>query len=290
VNRRLILAVATGQGYDRLVLEASLDLARLSPSHIEVLHPGIDPLTAIPLTGDPMSAGLVAEMMQSLERDSQRCQEAARGDFEAWCREHALKLPNSSAAERDSLAPTVSWASAIGRPSDIVVTRGRLADVIVTGHSTSSIDPEPIDLVNAALFWTGRPLLCVAPPSRPHLLTRPTILWNGSPQAARAVADSMFVLIRAASVGVLSILNDGSSPDADALVEALGRRGIEAKRHDVPPGDAPDGKRLFAAAMSMGSSLVIMGGYGHSRLREIVMGGVTRHAISQSELPLFIAH
>jgi nucleotide-binding universal stress UspA family protein len=290
LRRSLILAVVTGQGYDRAVLDASLDLARLAAGHIEVLHPAVDPLTAIPLMGEPMSAGLIAEMMQSLTQDCRRYQEKARNDFEAWCREQSLVGADSPASQCDGLLPTVNWVNAVGPPGDLVVAHGRLADVIVTGRSANSTDPVADDLVNAALFESGRPVLCVSSPTRPDLLANPTILWNGSSQAGRAVADAMNILAHAESVNVLSIADDGLIPDVDSLVEALGRRGIQAKRHAVPPGDAPDGKRLFAAAVSLGSSLVIMGGYGHSRLREMVMGGVTQHALAQSDLPLFIAH
>lgn len=287
MTRRIILALAAGNALDRVVLEASLDLARLDPAHIEVLHPSVDPLTAIPIAGDPMSGALVAEILETLEQESRRRHDLARRSFDAWRAEHALTLSGPGA---DAPGPTVSWHTAKGSPAEIAARRARLAGIIVVGRTPGSGDAGTDDLLQALLFETGRPVLCVPPPTRPRLLSRPAILWNGSPQAARAVGDAMPMLARAAAVAVLAITGEDADPDATALVEALERGGIAASRQDVAPGEASASERLFAAAMAFGASVVVMGAYGHSRLREMVIGGVTRHALSHAALPLFMAH
>ena len=154
----------------------------------------------------------------------------------------------------------------------------------------------PLDelVVEGALFDSGRPVLVVpyiqkAPLELGHVL----VCWNGSPNAARAVGDAMPFLRRAKQVEVVIVLGESGSsdeiPGAD-IGQHLARHGldVEVERLSAIKGDVPD--TILSHAADAGADLIVMGGYGHSRLREFILGGVTRGILRTMTVPVLMAH
>jgi nucleotide-binding universal stress UspA family protein len=149
-------------------------------------------------------------------------------------------------------------------------------------------------VIEGALFGSGRPVLVVpyiqkAPLELRHVL----VCWNGSPNAARAVADAMPFLRRAKAVEVVVVLGESGSsdeiPGAD-IGQHLARHGldVEVERLSAIKGDVPD--TVLSHAADTGTDLIVMGGYGHSRLREFILGGVTRGILRAMTVPVLMAH
>jgi nucleotide-binding universal stress UspA family protein len=149
-------------------------------------------------------------------------------------------------------------------------------------------------VIEGALFESGRPVLAV-PYIQKSAVTLDHVLvcWNGSPNAARAVGDAMPFLCRAKSVEVLIVLGEAGRSDeiqgAD-IGEHLARHGlkVEVERLTAITGDVAD--TILSHAADVSADFLVMGGYGHSRLREFVLGGVTRDILRTMTLPVLMSH
>jgi nucleotide-binding universal stress UspA family protein len=145
--------------------------------------------------------------------------------------------------------------------------------------------------LEALLLETGRPLLIPAAATPPaDFADHIAIAWKPTPQAARAVAFAMPLLAQAAKITILSVEEDDSRRDEAArLVRYLGWHGITANINRITAGSEGAPATLLTAAKAR-SGLLVMGGYGHTRLREWVFGGFTQGALDYAELPVLMAH
>ena len=145
--------------------------------------------------------------------------------------------------------------------------------------------------LNAALFETGRRVL-VAPLLAPTSLGRNiAIAWNGSAEASRAVANAIPFLTRSEAVIILAAETD-KTPHSTAgeLATYLAWHSIAAEIGDFSPERPSVGEALLGEATSRGADLLVMGGYSHSRMRQLILGSVTRHVLTAAELPVLMAH
>jgi nucleotide-binding universal stress UspA family protein len=176
---------------------------------------------------------------------------------------------------------------------EIAANEARTADVFVAMRPNGS-SPEPEHLIESILFGTGRHLLLVperktAPPTFGHVM----VAWNGSREAARAVAEAVPYLRKAETVSIVIV--DDTEPVGDQarlgkdLVEHLRHHGIGADVHRVTK-DGHVGSTLIAESERLKPDLIVMGGYGHSRLREWLLGGATYEMMHNAPVPLLIAH
>lgn len=182
---------------------------------------------------------------------------------------------------------------------DVVGTmklHARYADLTVVGQGLDLADA-PYDLAflpEELALGVGRPVLVV-----PRYGTfgtigqRALIAWNGSREATRAVHDAIPLLKLATKVTVLSIDPEGEPgprvPGADIALH-LARHGIAAEADWTPGLDIAVGDILLSRAADLGVDLIVMGSYGHSRAREMVLGGATRHVLKQMTVPVLMSH
>ena len=176
-----------------------------------------------------------------------------------------------------------------------VVTRHALcADLVVAGQPHAS-DWSGGALVVNVLIETGRPILFAPSVGRFESVgERVTIAWNGTREAARAAYDALPLLTEASKVSVLVVESgrrpsrDGLSP-ADDLALVLARHGVEAKARRIARGETSVGDDLLSSLVDEGSDLLVMGCYGHSRIREMLFGGVTRHVLQHMNIPVLMS-
>lgn len=176
-----------------------------------------------------------------------------------------------------------------------IVERARHASVTVVGQAAHDREEElPGDeLVHQLLLSSGRPVLVVPETEPPSAAPggRVLVAWNGTREAARAVADAMPVLAKARAVQVVSA--GQQNRDFDTLTEIgrhLARHEVSAHCRVLPGADHDVGAAILSAAADFRADLLVMGGYGHSRLREVVLGGATRHVLRHSTLPVLMSH
>jgi nucleotide-binding universal stress UspA family protein len=177
--------------------------------------------------------------------------------------------------------------------ANIAVREARAADTFVALRPNGAMDPERI--VEAILFGSGRHLFLFPEVERPKVaFDRIILAWNGSRESARAMAEGMPFLLGASEVTVTAIADKRVRED-DALVGAdavrhLQHHGIEAALHRVIDRKNDPGATLIAEARRRKADLIVMGGYGHLRLRERLLGGVTYDLMHESPVPILIAH
>lgn len=182
---------------------------------------------------------------------------------------------------------------------DVVVAarlQARYADLTIVGQG---LDVEPTLSELAALpeelvLGVGRPLLVVP---RYGVFTtigeRVLIAWNGSREATRAVHDALPILKRAHTVTILSIDPEGQPadrvPGAD-IARHLARHSIRVEAATTYGPSTAVGDILLSRAFDLGADLIVMGAYGHSRMREMVLGGATRHLLRHMTVPVLMSH
>jgi nucleotide-binding universal stress UspA family protein len=147
----------------------------------------------------------------------------------------------------------------------------------------------------SVIFGSGKPTLVLPEtrPSRPFELGTVALAWDFSRTAARAVADALPILERATKVRIITIVNDkvmDTKHSAEELAKNLCRHGIEVALDKVDAHGRPTGEVLESYALSYPIDLLVMGAYGHSRLREFILGGATKRLLSKPPLPILFSH
>lgn len=225
----------------------------------------------------------------------------AAGDTRLAERCAALRRDATLALQRfDALVRADGLASSEARLVDDDVDGGmaqqaRYCDLVIVGQSGGGVPPGQRDDLPEYLLLTGaRPVLVVPCAGHPGPLTGPALVaWDGSPEATRAVTGAL-PLLRAAAATTVAGFGDGAGPTEDGdpcahLAAWLGRHGIAA-RIGHPPSGGDVGEALLSTAADMGAGLLVMGGYGHARYRELLLGGVTATVLREMTLPVLLAH
>ncbi len=186
-----------------------------------------------------------------------------------------------------------------GQVIPILREHSKYSDLLLLGQDQPD-DPDNASygLADALLFEGACACVMVphsgklAAPGRRVLLT-----WNASRESARALREAMPILVRAEEVVVLSSEPDDADaeiarghPHADELARFLESHGIQSISSGIADMDVSTSDAILGQAAEMNADLIIMGAYGHARLREIILGGVTRDLLKQSTVPLFLAH
>jgi nucleotide-binding universal stress UspA family protein len=282
---KTILVPVAGSKSDASVLSAAHVLSEKLGAHLDCLHVNVDPATAAfntPHVGATRGAA-VANAFRDLREKSHRRLAAAAENFKAFCAEHHIHLDG----ERGQGA-SASWREADGDAVYFILNESRHHDLTIMGRP-GSIDGLPRDRLETVLMASGRPLLVMPPQTRLDEITTPAICWKETPEAARAVKAAMPLLKAAGKAIVIGIREKGEGEPAP-LLGYLKRHGVEARFEQAERGREGIFAALETKARALGADLIIMGGYGRSRLQEFVFGGVTQTALEQATLPVFIMH
>lgn len=182
-----------------------------------------------------------------------------------------------------------------GDLAEIVVRHGRAADLVVASQSDPDWDFAPVlDFPERIALSAGRPVLVVPNSGEiPSIGRSVMVAWNGSREAARAVFDALPLLQRAASVRVLGLSEASRRPVGEpdiGLAAALARHGVKAEAVQSVAGSGDIGEAILSRLAESDADLLVMGAWGHSRLHELVFGGVTRHIARHMTVPTLLSH
>lgn len=252
-------------------LQAALDLARIYNGHVECVT--VKPLTAL-MMSDPFGMSfLIPAAMEAIDNAAEAAQArmAARMSHEdvAW-----------SLSEGD------------GDPAEILATRARLADIVVLSLSRASDGAEiSQELIGDIVMNSDVPVFAV-PSGAKHVTLDGTavVAWNGTTESANALRAAVPLLARANAVHIVTIDGDDIATSSTEAAAYLSRHGIKAEVHEEARGDRTVAEALSQVVERMDASWMVMGAYGHSRLREFLFGGVTRDFLGSSRIPIFITH
>jgi nucleotide-binding universal stress UspA family protein len=261
-------------------LEAGLKLAERFGAHLTALYLAAEPFMRS-AAGFHLPADVVREHLRHVEAEAEPVFAAA------------IRAAEQCGVELETRLETGS----LDRLPAILARIARNADLIVVGEPRpEESGTDETALVEAAFMDTGRPALVVPymgartlPPERV------LVAWDGSREAARAVHDALPLLRLTGEVVILIVdaaklgPRFGHQPGAGILAH-LGRHEISARVKAVESGGTAIAELILAQAAEENTDLVVMGGYGHSRLREMILGGATRHMLERMRLPVLFAH
>ena len=218
-----------------------------------------------------------------------------QGSFAPPRKEAGLIVFACTASFGKPLARVPKWTSRPGRwlgaALDAAAAEARLHDLSVVPWSSETLLSQ--DLAQAVVFGSGRPTILVPPSAYPAPLTHVAIAWDGSSVAARALWDALALLPENGRVTVLTIRDEKplSGPDlASSLASLLENRGYNTAPVDVMLGKRTIAEALQEAALEAGAQILAMGGFGHSRLRDFILGGATQGILNDLRLPVLLSH
>ena len=286
---KYVLVPATGAASDPAVFETALLAARPFSAHLEFLHVRVD-VTEIVIslsTGGLGGGGAVQGVVDKLEAESKQVQAQASRLVEDFC----LRNDISRGAPRPGEGLSAEFTVETGSDAQWISEYGRFADLVVVGRAQPGREAA-MEVLEAALMDTGRPLL-VAPATVPKtLLGTVVIAWKDTPEAARAVASALPLLERAERVVIVSVVEEDEAREhtSDRLLRSLRWHNPntcvrQLGRERRKPVDV-----MLQEAERVQASLIVMGGYSHSRLREVVFGGFTHRILSGVDIPVLMAH
>jgi len=189
-----------------------------------------------------------------------------------------------------ALGLTAEWRAADDSGPTAIGIIGRAYDLIVMPQP-GALPKMPESVFETALFDSGRPVLVV--PARFSGMVGKKVLfaWNGSTESARAISLAMPVMSRAESIDVLSV--DGAmvpGPSSAEIADSLRSHGLNVTSQHVKPGTRSAGQTIVDTAIAGGCDLIVKGAYTQSRLRQMIFGGMTRHLIMHSPLPVLFSY
>jgi len=235
-----------------------------------------------PIVPGSLLDGAAAGIIQAQRAAAKEAAQAAIAKFEETARRNAL-----SAESR--------WVdSDYAGIGDLFARMARQFDISVVAQAEpDAVGPERL-IVEAALFDSGRPVLIVPYIQKtPLKLGRAMACWDGSRSAARAIADALPFLARAKAVEILTVTGEaGKSSELEGtdIAHHLARHGVKVEVERQVARDIDVASVILSRVADTNADLIVMGGYGHSRLREFVLGGATRGILGSMTVPVLMSH
>ncbi len=237
---------------------------------------------------DGEGIALAGSYMTQLKDEERRLAESAHKRFQATVESRGVLVADVSTPAE---GVTAGWRETEGTEGQVIGDYGRLFDLIVIGRNFGQPWIDWSVMCEAALFETGRPVLVAAPETPSSIGERIVVAWNGSTETARCIAFSKPFLERAESVVVLTVEGwQVPGPNGDQITAHLRRSGVEATARKVESGRRSVGETILDETKELNADLIVKGAYTHSRLRQLVFGGATRHLLHNTPIPLFMAH
>ncbi|MFQ5994816.1 MAG: universal stress protein [Acidiferrobacterales bacterium] len=280
--KKILVPLDGGQRFQSL-LETSLAAARRFSAHIEVLYVRPNPRHAVPYATLGMSGRMKKSVVEAARQQAADQSAKARARFERFFAKHSVPI-----AKRPSRGAIVSasWCEETGSIAEALAGRALYCDAIaLTRPGTGSTSAE---ILETALLETASPVLMFPPTLQQWGATNVAIAWNAKPEAARAVAAAMPCLAAARTVTVL--VSSKRLASGKELVEHLAWHNIKTVLRQFDVRSRSVGETLLAESRRLKCDLLVMGGYSHTRARQLLFGGVTRHIMASAEIPVLMAH
>ncbi|MCG6902362.1 MAG: universal stress protein [Rhodobacter sp.] len=283
---RKIMVPVRGDGKGDNVLRHAAVLAHNHKAHIVVTHcrPRAEDLMPY---GVPVPDFLKKQILEQSRQVADLEEAGLRDELHALAVSLKLDPQDRPSGDRASVA----FVEEAGRQVDVIKRHGRLADVIAVAQPDYDRNLGS-NTLKAALFRSGRPvLMCPRRDAAPAKLGEViAVAWNGSAEAARALAQGMSTLQGAKAVHILSNdENAGAGTTAADVVDYLRLHGIGADIRRFESGKSV-GKALLATCADIGADMLVMGAYGDSHERETLFGGNTQTVVEKSTMPVLFSH
>jgi nucleotide-binding universal stress UspA family protein len=264
-------------------LSLAAEIARRNDAHLAGLF-AVEPISfsAMAAPGGPDFAA--AEAFQEIQEQHRQARLASGEKLGARFKDEARRA-----------GIVGEWRVVESDAATAVTLHARYADLAIVGQDDPDKRAVAAGVAQSALLGSGRPVLVVPFIGAKRLGERVLVAWNATREAARAVNDALPLLEGAKQVTVLSInpergiAGEGDVPAADIALH-LARHGVKAEAAHTEAEDIGVGEVILSRAADFGADLIVMGGYGHSRTREFVLGGATRTLLQHMTVPVLLSH
>ena len=257
--------------------EYAVSVAEAFEAHLAGIAFAYDPVLPPTLMG-----GIPADFIESQRAEAEAAANAALARFDEMVRRAGIS------GESRLVGASVAGAA------DLFASMARRFDLAIVGQGEpDKVAPEEL-IAETALFESGRPVI-VVPYIQKDVLKLDNVLvcWDGSRSAARATADAMPLLERATAVEVAIVTGERGKSDEIAgadIGQHLARHGLKVDVKRIVATESDVANTILSHAADSSADILVMGGYGHSRLREFVLGGVTRGILSAMTVPALMSH
>lgn len=278
---KTVLAYLPSEELAEPVLKSAVALGKAQGAHVVGLHLEASYYPAYGEVAIAMPPDVIEQMRKPL-------------------RERAKKLEESFKARMADENISSEWRSGTSEYSALpgrIVEEAVSADLVLCPQvEPESVDVTTLDLPERLILEGGRPVLVIPPEASVQIPPkRVLIAWNNSPQAARAVFDSLALMTHADAITILTLASDADArreaeEHAGKLAANLARHGLPAKVEAVETGHSSASDYLNSRVAEEGADLLVMGCYGHSRFRELVFGGVSRTMLGAVKVPTVMSH
>ena len=227
----------------------------------------------------------VVQVIEGLDAAHKRRRKYALEAFQSTIERFDAPL----ASEDTASGFAVEFLEANGSVPELLASQGRLADLIVTAHPPPDGPTNKPLMLEIALRETGRPVFVAPVTPFATVAEHVAIAWNGSSEAARAVALSLDLLHRASQVTIVSVQEDFPiEPNAQQLANYLRLHNIESSSIVLEGSGSNAGARLLAESERAGADLLLMGAYSRGRARRLIFGSATNHILRKATIPVIL--
>lgn len=289
MSLRTILVPLSGTAQDRRPMLHAIQIAKQVDAHVTMFLPGGHLSELVPTRpgGAPVpsvSSSIVREAQNVLARRASD----TRRLFEQVAQESGATMVDTPVGASGG---TISFESRDGDDNRLIQEAAVYHDLILFHRDLEgSAGLEASEKLKTALQSSGRPLLVVPIQPPESLGITVTIAWNGSIEGAHAVSAAAPIIDRASSVHILTAATPKTDVQKGEMLRSyLVWRGVDATVHPVEPSGESVGGALLSKAVDISTSLLVMGGYSHSRLRQTMLGGVTHHVLRHATIPVLLS-
>jgi nucleotide-binding universal stress UspA family protein len=268
------LSLAESGGYAG---DFAVSVARTVGAHLTGIAFVYDPIVPVAATGY-----VPPEVIETQQRDNEAAAKAA------------IDSLNAAAGRAGITVETAKRPASLASAGEEFGRIARRFDLAVVAQAEPDKDAVEELVAESTLFESGRPVIIVPYIQKaPLKLNRVMACWDGSRQATRAIADAMPLLERAGQVELVIVASERGKQDEIAgadMGQHLARHGLKVDVNRITEGDIDVADALLSHAADASIDFMVMGGYGHSRLREFVLGGVTRSVLRSMTVPVLMSH
>lgn len=288
-----ILCIYSGAQGELTMLDSVFFLGKRHDAHICFLHLSTDPTDY--MLGYREDAISMTPVIETIEKENQKRKKKAEKEIFSCAEKH--QIPRDI-KEESSNQLSVEFKHQTGMENGAITKEGRLSDLIVISHGQVKTGGLYEQAMISALFNTGRPIL-ILPKQKSVFGQAPadviSLAWNGSLESARALQHSIPFMTEGKKVYLLTAVESNETshlPNVqNALVTYLERHSINAEIVTVTRGSHSNlEEAVLAKAKELHTDLLAMGAYGHSRFREMILGGMTDYMLEKADIPLLLSH
>lgn len=286
--RRMLVPVV-GRDCDKSTLQTAIQVAQRVGAHIDALIVRADAAEFLPVMGEGYSGIVAQDILEAVDSAGDELAEKARVNVTSAAEAAGLPLTKHGEAGDQ---PSISFHQAKGPLFAVLQQESQLTDLVIYTHPAQGVTSELANVLPDLLIGCRRPFLIAPEKPVESIGSHIVIAWNSGHEAASAIRQARGFLPFADKVEVAMIADDEASAQAEIALPLayLACHGIKAETRITIDKSRNAGDIILSEFEKSGADLLVMGAYGHSRVREFIFGGATRQVLHQATFPVFMAH